>query len=114
MEDDFIFGAICNSTSLGGVLKLDPGVVDMRDGKFELFLVRAPKDFGELAAFLQALQHKTYHCAMMTFCNTANIRVTAPEDMCWTIDGEREEGHREIAVINLQRAIRVMTGGPKE
>lgn len=113
VEDDFIFGAICNSTSLGGILKLDPGVVDMRDGKFELFLVRVPKDLGELAAFFQALQTKKYDCAMMTFCNTSKISVTAPEDMCWTIDGEREEGHRQIEVVNLQRAIRVMTRGKK-
>ena len=114
VEDDFIFGAICNSTSLGGILKLDPSVVDMQDGKFELFLVRAPKDLGELAGFLQALQTKKYNCAMMTFCNTSKVCVTAPEDMCWTIDGEKEEGHKQIEVVNLQRAIRVMTGGQKK
>ena len=113
VEDDFIFGAICNSTSLGGVLKLDTNVVDMRDGKFELLLVRAPKDLGELAGFLQALQTKKYNCAMMTFINAAKVRVTAPEDMLWTIDGEREEGHCEIEVNNLQRAIRIMCRGSK-
>ncbi len=114
IEDDFIFGAICNSTSLGGVMKLDPSVVDMQDGKFELFLVRAPKSLGELAGFLQAVQNKKYNCAMMTFLNTANIHITAPSDMCWTIDGEKEEGHEEIKVINLQRAIRVMTQEEKK
>lgn len=114
LEDDFIFGAICNSTSLGGVLKLDPGAVDMQDGKFELFLVRAPKNPGELAAFFQALQSKKYNCAMMTFRTTDKVSVTAPENMCWTIDGEREEGHKEIEVVNLHHAIRVMTGGQKK
>ena len=113
IEDDFIFGAICNSTSIGGVMKLDPSVVDMQDGKFEVFLVRAPKNLGELAGFLQAVQSKKYNCAMMTFLNTANVHITAPGDMCWTIDGEREEGHEEIKVINLQKAIRVMTQGAK-
>ena len=114
VEDDFIFGAVCNSTSLGGILKLDPGVVDMRDGKFELFLVRAPKNPGELASFLQALQSKKYNCAMMTFRNTSKVRITAPETMCWTIDGEKEEGHSQIEVVNLQRVIRVMTRGKKK
>lgn len=109
IEDDFIFGAICNSTSLGGILKLDANQVDMRDGMLELFLVRAPKDLGEVAAFLQALQNKTYNCAMMRFCHTAKIRVTAPEGMSWTIDGEKEEGRKKIQVCNLHRAIRVMT-----
>ncbi len=113
VEDDFIFGAICNSTSLGGILKLDPSVVDMRDGKFELLLVRAPKNPGELASFFQALQTKKYNCAMMTFLNTGKVSVTAPENMCWTIDGEKEEGRKEIEVVNLQRAIRIMTRGKK-
>ena len=35
VEDDFLFGAICNSTSVGGVLTLDPDVVDLQDNKLE-------------------------------------------------------------------------------
>ena len=27
-EGQYVFGAVCNSTSLGGMLKLDPGVVE--------------------------------------------------------------------------------------
>ena len=33
VEDDFLFGAICNSTSIGGILTLDPKQVDMGDGQ---------------------------------------------------------------------------------
>ena len=113
VEDDFLFGAICNSTSLGGILKLDPSVVDMRDGKFELLLVRAPRDLVELAACLQAVQTKKYNCKMMTFLNTRTVKVTAPEDMPWTIDGEKEEGHKEIWVENLQHAIKIAYKGRK-
>ena len=36
VEDDFLFGAICNSTSVGGILTLDPKQVDMADGKLEV------------------------------------------------------------------------------
>ena len=36
VEDDFLFGAICNSTSVGGILTLPPDRVDMRDGIFVL------------------------------------------------------------------------------
>lgn len=114
LEDDYIFGAICNSTSIGGILKLNKDTVDMRDGMFELFLVRAPKNPGELAAFLQAVRRKTYKCAMTTFLKTANVTIGAPGDMCWTLDGEQEAGYSEIKVINLQRAIQVITGGTKQ
>ena len=114
IEDDFLFGAICNSTSLGGILKLDSSVVDMQDGKFELLLVRAPKDIIELTACLQAVQTKKYNCKMMTFLNTGNLRIYAPEDMPWTIDGEKEEGHSVIDVENIQQAIGIMCRGKRK
>ena len=56
VEDDFLFGAISNSTSLGGVLTLDPKRVDMGDGVFELLLIRAPKDLLELNECVWAVQ----------------------------------------------------------
>ena len=42
-EGEFIFGAVCNSTSLGGLVKLDASRVAMDDGAFELLLLRMPK-----------------------------------------------------------------------
>lgn len=107
IEDRFIFGAISNSTSVGGILTLAPDKVDMADGKFELLLIRAPKDLFELSECVRALQQKTYNCAMITFINTKQVRVTAPEDMSWTLDGEHEPGHLQIDVQCLHQAIQV-------
>ena len=61
IEDDFLFGAISNSTSVGGILTLDPKQVDMSDGLFELLLVRAPQDLGEVSECLRALQTQKYN-----------------------------------------------------
>lgn len=111
IEDDFLFGAICNSTSMGGILTLDPKQVDMSDGKFELFLVRSPKDFIELNECIWALQKQQYNCAMITFVSAEKLTVFADSNMPWTLDGEREDGHETIEVQNLHRAIRLMTKG---
>ena len=108
IEDDFIFGAISNSTSIGGLLTLDPKQVDMRDGKFELFLVRAPKDVMELSECAKALTEQKYNCKVITFCSASKITVTAPADMNWTLDGEMEPGHETVEVTNLHHAIRLM------
>ena len=61
IEDDFIFGTISNSTSVGGILTLDPKQVDLQDGKFELFLVRAPRDVLELSECVKALTEQKYN-----------------------------------------------------
>ena len=107
-EDDFIFGAISNSTSVGGVLPLDPKQVDMRDGLFELLLVRAPRDLAELGECIKALRTHQYNCRMITFLSASSVAVTADPHMCWTLDGEKEEGHHRVQVENLRHAIRLI------
>ncbi len=108
VEDDFIFGAICNSTSVGGVLRLDSTLVDMSDGKFEVMLIRAPRSVGELTECIRCLRRKKYQCKMITFRSASHIRVTAPEDMPWSLDGEKAQGEKTVTVRNLQRAIRLV------
>ena len=110
-EDNYLFGAISNSISVGGILKLDPKQVDMRDGQFELLLVRAPRDVMEISECIQALQNKTYNCAMITFARANKLRVIADATMPWTLDGERENGHEEVSVVNLRHAIRLIKRG---
>ena len=108
IEDEFLFGAVSNSTSMGGILTLDPKQVDMKDGKFELLLVRAPKNLAEIGECLQALQTQKYNCAMITFLSTDSLTVVANPDMPWTLDGEREDGHAHIEIQNLHQALRLM------
>lgn len=108
VEDDFLFGAICNSTSVGGVLTLDPDVVDLQDNKLEILLVRAPRNLAELHECILALQDQTYNCAMLTFRSATHIRIFADPEMPWTLDGEREEGHSEVEVVPEHLAYRLM------
>ena len=109
VEDDFLFGAICNSTSVGGILTLDPKQVDMADGKLEALLVRSPRSLLELTECIAAVQSQQYNnCEMITFRSGSEIRITADPDMPWTLDGEREEGHGEIRVVNDHLAYRLV------
>lgn len=111
IEDDFLFGAISNSTSVGGILTLDPQQVDMQDGKFEILLVRAPRKMGEISECIQALSTQRYNCQMITFRSSSHVRVTADENMVWTLDGERAEGASILDIYNLKQAIRLMKRG---
>ena len=108
IEDDFLFGAVSNSTSMGGILTLDPRQVDMRDGKFELLLIRAPRDLMEIHECVQAVSKQIYNCAMMTFVSTKKLTVHADASMPWTLDGEREEGREQVVIRCLHQAITLM------
>ena len=108
VEGTYLIGAIANSTSVGGVITLDPRLVDLRDGKFEVILVRLPKDMTELAQCIAALQNHTYDCAAITFRSVSRLTVHQNPSLVWTLDGERAEGQAEIHIENLHRAIRLI------
>ena len=108
VEDDFLFGAICNSTSIGGILTLDPSHVDMGDGLFEVMLVRMPRNLVELSECIRAVQTQEYNCEMITFRSAHHIRVEADPDMPWSLDGEKEDGHDVVEIENLHHAIRLI------
>ena len=108
VEDDFLFGAICNSTSVGGILTLPPDRVDMGDGVFEVMLIRAPRHVNEIPECLMAAQNQTYNCSMVTFRPAKSIKITTDPFMAWTLDGEKADGYKEILVENLHHAIRIV------
>lgn len=111
VEDDFLFGAICNSTSVGGILTLDPKQVDMGDGQFEILLVRMPRNLTEVSECIQAVQNQKYNCAMITFRSAREVAIWPDPTMPWTLDGEKADGAEEIRVENLHLAIRLMQRG---
>ena len=108
VEGKYIFGAVSNSTSVGGVFTLNPRLVDLSDGKFEVMLVRLPKDMAELAQCAAALQSGTYDCPSITFRSVSSLTVRQDPTLVWTLDGERAEGAETIHIENLHRAIRLV------
>ncbi len=112
-EGDYIFGGICNSTSVAGILTLDPNIVDMNDGLLELLLIKMPKNALELEECIRALQKQNYTSPMLTLHSADRMTVYADPAMPWTLDGEREEGHDRVEVRNLHNAIRLIVKDKK-
>ena len=106
--DNYIFGTVSNSTSMGGVLKLDPNRVDLHDGKFEMLLVRAPENIGQIILAAACLQRRNYDHELLRFMTTGSVRISAPADMDWTLDGEFEPGAAKIDIQNLHNAVRLI------
>ena len=109
LEGDFLFGAVCNSTSVAGILTLDPSHVDMSDGKFEILLIRPPKDLADLRKCIQALTRRTYdESPMITFRSAQKLQISSDEVLPWSLDGEKEDGSQQVEIRNLHRAIRLV------
>lgn len=106
-EDDYLFGAVSNSTSFGGIVKLDPGKVDLADGKFELTLVKTPKNLLELNRIVFSLMSGKYDEELITFVPTEKAVFTCAEPMPWSLDGEYAAGGERVEVENLPQKVRM-------
>lgn len=108
IEGDYIFGAISNSTSVAGVLKLDPKAIDLHDGLFELLLIKYPKNAAQFAACVHAMLKNDYSSDMLVFRKTRSVEITADTAMDWTLDGEKACGEAHIHIENLHNAVQLI------
>ena len=108
-EDDYIFGSVSNSTCVGGgVLMLDPEIVDMNDGLLELLLVKMPRNPVDLSECIRSLVEQKYDTDAITFISGAEFVVTADPTMEWSLDGEWGSGAETIRIRNRRDAIRLI------
>ena len=104
-EEDFIFAAVCNSTSLGGVLKLEDSEVHMSDGLFEALLIPFPPDLLILNRILTALRTHCYDDPSLYFLRASSFVFEGAPEITWTLDGEAAEGSSRVEIKNIHNAI---------
>ena len=109
-EADYIFGAVCNSTSLGGVLKLENSAVHMNDGLFEALLIPFPPDLLVLNRVLSALRTRRYDDESLHFLRASSFIFEGAPEVTWTLDGEAAEGSARVEIRNIHNAIHLVCG----
>ena len=107
-EDDFIFGAVCNSRSIAGLIKLDEKIVDLSDGRFEVILIRMPRQIIELPKILSALQTGSNTDKNVIFVHSNTVKFTTSGVLDWSLDGEHAISSGEIELKNIHEAIRLV------
>lgn len=107
-EDNYLFCAITNSISLGGVLKLDPKDVNLSDGQFEVMLIKMPATPIQLTQILRAITTKNLSCEMIDFFTASRVDIETEEDVEWTLDGERGECGRNFEAVNLHKRMKLI------
>lgn len=105
---DFIFGAVVNSTSVAGFLKLDPKCVDLADGMFEVVLVKQPVDPAAFLELMASLAKQSYDGDNIMLLHASRVKFSFDEDVAWTVDGEDGGLHSEVEITNSHRAVRII------
>lgn len=107
-KDSYIFGAVSNARSVGGILKISDSLVDLNDGVFEVMMIKMPKTLMDLSAIvtsLTSLNPLKYDPSMFLFLQTKELKITFEQEMVWSLDGERVSGGKEARNCLHQRCI---------
>ena len=92
-DGEYLFGAISNSTSIAGLMKLSDAEVLFNDGLFELLLVPVPRTSAAMQALILALVNKDYYNSEgLIFRHVKHVTAETAEDIPWTLDGEYDPG----------------------
>ena len=92
-DGEYLFGAISNSTSIAGLMKLSDEEVLFNDGLFELLLVPVPRTSAAMQALILALVTKDYYNSEgLIFRHVKHVTAETAEDIPWTLDGEYDPG----------------------
>ena len=108
LDGEYLFGAICNSTSIGGLMKLDPGRVVLDDGKFELLLIPNPKSAADLQNLVMDLLNQNYDGQGLIFRHVSQLHLETEEALPWSLDGEYAPSVPVVDITNRQGALRIL------
>lgn len=105
LEDDFIFGMVTNTISVGGFKGLVTRDVALNDGQFEVLLIRTPRtpvDFSNIISYMFLKEEENEYVFKF---KASRLKVTAEEYVDWVLDGEYGGAIKEVEIENLQNAI---------
>ena len=108
IEGKFVFGAVANSTSIAGFVKLAPEDVSLNDGIFEVLLIREPMSVTDLGAILSSIVTKDFKSDKVVLLHTKNVKFTFETPVTLTRDGENGGTYSELSVTNIHHAISIV------
>ena len=108
-DGEYLFGAVSNSTSIAGMMKLNPDDVAFDDGEFELLLVPVPKTPIALQALTRALLYQEYNASEgLIFRHVKHVVAETDDAIPWTLDGEYVPGAQRSEISIVENGIEML------
>ena len=107
VTEDFIFGMITNSLSVGGFKNITGKNVKLDDGLFEVTLIKRPRNPIELNNIIISLLNRDIDTNVMYSFRTASLNLEAEEPVAWTLDGENGGSHKSVRIRNINKGMEI-------
>ena len=108
IEDEFIYGMVTNSRSVGGFRNMIGKNVVFDDGEFEVTLIRTPKNPLALQEIIGALLSSQINTKHIYSFKTGEIHFESVEEIPWTLDGEFGGEHDSVCIKNAKQALKIV------
>lgn len=106
IEDEFCYGMISNSSSIGGFKFYKENTYSLDDGEFECMFIKYPNNPLDLSQVYYALQHHEYKESLRIYhFKTSKLTISSPKDVKWTLDGEFAGKHKDVEITCLNKVI---------
>jgi YegS/Rv2252/BmrU family lipid kinase len=109
IEDDFIYGMITNSVSVGGFRGITGKNIVLDDGLFEVMLIKKPKNALELQDIVTCLL-TCKSCRNIVAFKASRLKFVSDEKVKWVLDGEFGGSQKTVVIRNYNCAVKVITG----
>lgn len=107
-EDEFIYGMVTNSRSVGGFRNMIGKNVVFDDGEFEVTLIPTPKTLIELHEVVSELLRNPEKAKHMYAFKAREVTFETMREIPWTLDGEFGGNHDVVRIRNEQKALKIM------
>ena len=114
VEDDFLYGMITNSISVGGFKGITGKNIVLDDGYFEVMLIKKPKNAIDLNIILGAILGMDFKTESIVSFKASEIVFESNEKVPWVLDGEYGGSPQKIKIVNNKQAIKIMSGISKK
>lgn len=108
ISGNFIFGAVTNSYSVAGLIKLKDENIKFNDGRLEVLLLRKPKNFFGLIHLLFDLRKNRFDDKFLILRHAKNIKIRLNSKVSFTLDGEYAGDFSDIYIKCLSKKFKII------
>ena len=110
IEDEFIYGMVANSNSVGGFKGITGRDVALDDGYFELILIKKPKNLIEFNEIVNALlANHLENCENIRYERVNHVTISTEQALPWNLDGEFGGEYKTAEIIIHKQKIDYVT-----
>lgn len=106
-EDDFIYGMVCNTLSVGTLTNIVPQGARMDDGLLECVFIKVPKNLMELDSIRNALVTGNLDIPGIIYSKSDSFTIETDNDIEWTLDGEYGGSHSQVDIHVKEKSINI-------